>query len=84
MKKYEFTGETLEYKGRTLKRIKRISDGLIGGWIQSENNLSHENDCFVYNDAKVMDSAVVMARAVVMDKAELYGYAIGDRWFWPR
>ena len=38
-KKYEFTGETKEVFGRTLHRIKRLSDGLVGGWIESEDNL---------------------------------------------
>jgi hypothetical protein len=38
-KKYEFTGETLNFNGIILKRIRRISDKLIGGWIQSEDNL---------------------------------------------
>jgi hypothetical protein len=38
-KKYEFTGETINLNGLILKRIRRISDKLIGGWIQSEDNL---------------------------------------------
>ena len=41
-KKYEFTGKTKNYKGRLLHRIRRISDGLVGGWIEKEENLSHE------------------------------------------
>ena len=47
MRKYEFTGETMVLEGRTLNRIRRIEDGLIGGWIESEKNLSHEvtNSC---------------------------------------
>src|SRR6056297_2303516 len=31
-KKYEFTGETTTHYGRTLHRIRRLKDGLIGGW----------------------------------------------------
>jgi hypothetical protein len=34
MKKYEFTGEEKECYGFTLKQIRRISDGEIGGWIE--------------------------------------------------
>ena len=30
-KKYVFTGETKDHHGYTLRRIKRTSDGLIGG-----------------------------------------------------
>ena len=34
--KYEFTDETLEWKGHTLHRIRRLNDGIIGGWIEQE------------------------------------------------
>lgn len=37
-KKYTFTGETVRRDGRILHRIQRISDGLVGGWIESEKN----------------------------------------------
>ena len=51
MPKYEFTGETktIDFCGRfiTLKRIRRIKDGFIGGWIEKEENLSHKGICFV-------------------------------------
>lgn len=38
--KYEFTGETMNYEGYLLHKIRRLPDGKLGGWIQSENNLS--------------------------------------------
>lgn len=31
--KYEFTDETMNYEGCILYRIKRLSDGKLGGWI---------------------------------------------------
>ena len=80
-KKYEFTGETKNYKGRVLHRIKRISDGLVGGWIEKEENLSHEGSCFVYDEAvvfgngKVYDYARVYDYAEVRGDATVYGYA---------
>ena len=82
VKKYEFTGEIKEFYGRTLHRIKRISDGLIGGWIESEENLSHKDDCFVYGEAvvcgeaEVCGKARVYGKAVVYGKAEVYGKAV--------
>ena len=36
-KKYEFTGETKEHNGYTLHRIRRLSDGLVGGWAVSKS-----------------------------------------------
>jgi hypothetical protein len=73
MKKYEFTGETLEHKGVILKRIRRISDDLVGGWIQGENNLAHEGDCFVYHDAKVYGDAMVFGDCFVYHDVRVSG-----------
>ena len=66
-RKYEFTGET---RG-ALKRIRRLSDGLVGGWIESERNLDHEGKCFIYDSAVVSGSAVVRDSAVVCDSADI-------------
>lgn len=47
MKKYEFTGECKVYFGVTLRRIKSLIDfsdvkkGELGGFIEKEENLSH-------------------------------------------
>ena len=65
-KKYRLTEETIEFLGRTLHRIEALrdfttSDGTIvykgekGGWIESENNLSHDGDAWVYGDAQVFE-----------------------------
>lgn len=63
-KKYEFTGETKQFNCITLQRIRRLSDGLIGGWIESENNLSHNGSCFVYGEAQVYGEARVYGEAI--------------------
>ena len=58
MKKYELTSETLQYAGHTLHRIKALRDfgvfkaGELGGWIESEENLSQADNAWVYGDAK--------------------------------
>ena len=49
-KKYEFTGETKQFMGRTLKRVRLLVDipalglsaGTVGGWIESESNLDQD------------------------------------------
>ena len=51
MKKYEFTGKTKVIGDVELKQIKRLSDGLVGGWLESEDNLSHTGNCFVYENS---------------------------------
>lgn len=59
MKKYEFTGEEKEVFGRTLYRIRAVRDfanvhsGDVGGWIESEENLSHADNARVCGDAGV-------------------------------
>ena len=74
-KKYEFTGETKEFKRRILHRIKRIKDGLIGGWIESEENLSHKDSCFVYDEGMVLGNGRVYGNGRVFDKGKVYNNA---------
>ena len=82
MKKYELTTETLQFAGHTLHRIKALRDfgsvkaGELGGWIESEENLSQANNSWVYNNAKVFDKARVYGDAAVLDDATVCGYAI--------
>lgn len=81
MKKYELTTETLQFAGRTLHRIKAVKDfgsvkaGELGGWIESEENLSQDDNAWVYNNAKVFDKARVYGDAAVSDDATVCGYA---------
>lgn len=87
MKKYELTDETKEFDGKTLYRIKALIDfltvkaGDLGGWIEKEENLSHEGNCWVCDNAKVYDDALVYGNAQVYDNAwvqgnaQVYGYA---------
>lgn len=73
--KYEFTDEILNHKGFTLHRIRRLSDGKIGGWIEKEENLSQEGNCWVDNDAMVYDNAIVSENARIENYAEVYDNA---------
>ncbi len=59
-KRYEFTGETKASYGVTLKQIRCLSDGALGGWIKGEDCLPQEGDGWVYPDA-------------VMSGGEMYG-----------
>ena len=92
MKKYEFTGETKQidylFKTVTLHRIKAVvSFGLIkagelGGWVEKEENLSHEGNAWVYDNAKVYGDAWVSGNAEVSGDAKVYDNAkvYGDAW----
>lgn len=84
-KKFELTDETIKYDGKTLYRIRALKDfgnvtkGDLGGFIEKENNLSQEDNCWIYNNAKVYDSASVFNNArifdnaVIRNNAEIYG-----------
>ena len=73
--KYEFTGETKNYEGHILHRIKRLSDNVIGGWIEKEENLSQDGSCWVSNGAKVYDDARIYDNAAIWTYAQVYGNA---------
>ena len=85
MKKYEFTGETkrveLWNRTATLHRIKAtvefgfVKVGELGGWIEKEENLSHEGKAWVWGNAKVWGNAEVCGDAKVCGDAEVCGNA---------
>lgn len=81
MRKYEFTGETINFEGKILHRIKatisfnNVKAGDLGGWIEKEVNLSHDGNAWVYDDAKVCDNAYVHGNAIVYGNAYLRGHA---------
>ena len=81
-KKYELTNETIEYGIYTLHRIRALKDfgsvkaGALGGWVESQYNLSQDGDCWIYNDAKVFDGARILDSASVCDAAKVYGHAM--------
>lgn len=81
-KKYEILLDTKTYfKGRVLYRIRALKDfsdvkaGDLGGYIQREQNLSQEGNCWVYDDAKVHNGAQVYDNAKVYGSAIVYGFA---------
>ena len=95
-KKYELTSDSIKVNGHTLYRIKArrsfsgVKIGDLGGFIESEDNLSHEGDCWVYSlsevggvvkytmvygNARVCDDARVYDSACIFDNAQLCGDA---------
>lgn len=82
MKKYEIIeNQTIKYEGRTLYRIKALKNfvpirsdkpiikGTIGGYVESEKNLSQKGTCWIDKDAISMDNALVQEKAFITDKA---------------
>lgn len=81
-KKYKLTDETITFNFIKLHRIEalrsfgNVRKGDKGGFIESEDNLSHEGNSWVYNEAKVYHKAKVLDNATVRDYAVITGYAI--------
>ena len=90
-KKYELTNKTIEIDGRTLYQIRSLRGlpgicrgaGYLGGYIEKEENLSHDGRCWIGYPAKVYGNARVHENAYVgsgkvYDNAEIFGDAYID------
>jgi carbonic anhydrase/acetyltransferase-like protein (isoleucine patch superfamily) len=79
-RKYKL-GESEQFAGRTffrivaLKAFNDVSIGDIGGWIESEKNLSHDGYSWVYDEAHISDNARVCDNANILDNARIYDNA---------
>lgn len=90
-RKYKLTNETKDVFGYTLYRIKALRDfgkvkkGDLGGYIASEENLSHDglswisDGACVYDNARIYENAQICGDAEVFGNAEVYGDARVNR-----
>ena len=85
-KKYKFTNETKKVGGCVLHRIVAIRDfynkrlgvikkGTVGGYIESEENLCHDDGSWVMDDACAYEHARVDRNGIVAENARVYDYA---------
>lgn len=81
-RKYELLKDNyINYEGKILYRIRALRDfsnvkaGDVGGYVQSEDNLSHKGDCWVYYNAKVFNNAKIHDNARIYGNAQIYGDA---------
>ena len=90
MKKYELTSETKVINGVKLHRIKalnsfgRVEKGELGGWIESEKNLSQDGNAWVEGNATVSGNAWVEGNATVSGNAVVSGkedYIVFKNWW---
>jgi carbonic anhydrase/acetyltransferase-like protein (isoleucine patch superfamily) len=85
-KKYElvdvgddFVGHHKVYRVKALRDFGFVSKGDVGGFVESEKNLSHEGNCWVKDNAYVVDNArvyedaIISGNAWVHDNACVYG-----------
>ena len=80
-KKYRLTGNHINIGNRILYQIEALKDfgnvkaGDLGGYIESEENLSQYDNAWVYGDAQVFDNARVYGNALVYNDAYVFGNA---------
>lgn len=89
MKKFELlTTDTKDLFGRKLFRIRALRDfgnvkaGELGGYVEKEENLSHDGNAWVYNDANIYGNAEIYGNAKISGNAKIYGNAkiCGNSW----
>ena len=68
-------GHTL-YRIEALKDFSDVKKGDKGGFVESEDNLSQDGDCWVYDTAKVYGNAMVYGNASIYGDARVYGNAV--------
>ena len=77
-KKYELTNESKVVSGKTVYRIRalynfgRVSAGELGGFVESEENLSHKGNAWVTQEAIVFENARVEDNAEIFGEAKIY------------
>lgn len=87
-KKYEIIESlSIDYEGHKLYRIKALKDfcktkngyrvhkGDFGGYIESEDNLSQEGECWVFMNAIAYENAVITDDARLAGCSKVYGNA---------
>lgn len=81
-KKYVITNERCTWGYFTnCRRIMAIRDfgnvttGDLGGFVYSEDNLSHDGNCWIYDDAVAANAATVQGNASLYGKSSICDYA---------
>ena len=93
MKKYELTDDSITFMGHKLFRIRAIRSfngvniGDLGGYIEKEANLSHDNDAWISDNAcisgyarisgcaRISDNACISGCACIYDNVSIFGNA---------
>ena len=83
MKKFELTNEfitnmfgTKLFRIRALVEFGDVEAGELGGYVEKESNLGHDDNAWVYGDAQVSGDALVYGNARVYGNAWVYGNAL--------
>ena len=70
------------YRIRALRSFGDVKKGDLGGYIESESNLSHEGNCWVYDDAYIYKGLRVSGEAQVFKDYKVLGGHITNEEGW--
>ena len=87
-KKYILTEETKEVGGHILHKIQAVRDfggvqkGDLGGWVESEENLSHDGDCWIFDNGRVFGNGEVYDNGKVSGNGKVFdnGWVYDNGW----
>ena len=68
-------GESTARRIRALKDFESVKKGDLGGYIEKEDNLSHDGSAWVYGNAVVVGEAKVYDNAQIHDNVKVYDSA---------
>ena len=76
-KKYKLIKSDIKglYRVKAVRDFGNVKKGDIGGYVQSEDNLSHEGYCWVHGNAIIHDNARIYGNAQISDCAVIDGNA---------
>lgn len=81
-RKYKLTDDAIMVDGHILHRIEAVRGfadvkvGDKGGYIESEDNLSHEGRCWVYDDSKVYNNSRICGHVQILGRSVVSGNCI--------
>ena len=86
MKKYELIPSDMPklYRVRALRDFAHVIKGDVGGYIESEGNLSHDGNAWVHGNARVYGDACVSGNALVYGDAQVSSvkdYIVFKNWW---
>lgn len=83
--KYCLTSESKNMYGIRMFRIQAkktfechgiaVFAGELGGWVESENNLSQDGSCWIFDNATAYEQSVVSGNAMMTGNSQAYGHS---------
>lgn len=64
------------YRIQALRDFSDVKKGDLGGFVESEGNLSQEGDCWIYDMAQAMENSRVEDDACLRDCSKMYGSSL--------